>query len=66
MISLMWEIEKKKVVQMNLFTTQKQIHRLRELIYAYQGEKWWGGIDWEFMTDIYTLIDLKKITNKLF
>ena len=35
MISLMWEIEKKKVVQMNLFTTQKQIHRLRELIYAY-------------------------------
>ena len=66
MILLMWEIEKEKVIQMNLFTTQKQIHRLRELIYASCGEKWCGGRDWEFVIDIYTLLDLKKITNKIF
>ena len=32
------EMQKKKMVQMNLFTKQKQIHRLREWIYDYQGE----------------------------
>ena len=31
-------MQKKKMVQMNLFTKQKQIHRLREWIYDYQGE----------------------------
>ena len=28
------------------------------------GEGWVGGIDWEFGTDMYTLIYLKQITNK--
>ena len=44
---------------MNLFTKQKQTHRLREQTYGYQGEGWRGGIDWEFGTDRYTLLYLK-------
>ena len=40
----------KKVIQMNLFTKQKQTHRLRKQIYDYQrGKVWWrkklGGWD---------------------
>ena len=31
----MWNL--KKMIQMNLFTKQKQTHRLRERIYGYQG-----------------------------
>ena len=40
---------------MNLFTKQKQTHRLRTQIYGYYGE----GIDWEFGTDAYTQLYLK-------
>ena len=35
---------KKKMIQMNLFTKQKQTHRLREQTYGYQGG-WVGGRD---------------------
>ena len=49
---------------MNLFTKQKQSHRLREQIYGYQGEGLRGGIDWEFGIDMYTLLYLKYITNR--
>ena len=45
---------------MNLFTKQKQTHRLREQTYGYRGE----GIDWEFGIDMYTLLYLKWITNR--
>ena len=44
---------------MNLFTKQKQIHRLREQTYDYQGGRAGGGIDWEFGVDMYTLLYLK-------
>ena len=47
---------------MNLFTKQKQTHRLREQTYGYQGGRLGGGIDWEFGTDMYTLLYLKYIT----
>ena len=53
----------KKVVQMNLFTKQKQSHRCRKQIYGYWGEKE-GGINWEIGIDIYTLLYTKQITNK--
>ena len=45
----------------NLFTKQKQTHRLREGTYGYggQGGRSWGGNDWEFGTDVYTLLYLK-------
>ena len=54
------------MIQTNLFTKQKQTHRLREQIYGYQegrvgGE---GKIDWEFDIDMYTLLYLKWITKK--
>ena len=35
MISLICIIFKKKLIQMNLFTKQKQTHRLRKQIYGY-------------------------------
>ena len=43
---------------MNLFTKQKQTHRLREQTYGCQ------GIFREFGMDMYTLLYLKRITNK--
>ena len=30
---------------MNLFTKQKQTHRLRKQTYVTKGERWWGGRD---------------------
>ena len=32
-------VESKKMIQMNLFTEQKQTHRLRKQTYGYQSEK---------------------------
>ena len=29
-----------------------------------QGARGWGGISWETGTDIYTLLDIKQVTNK--
>ena len=55
---------KKKMIQMNLFTKQKQTHRLREGTYGYQWGRVWGGIDWEFGIDMSTVLYLKYITNK--
>ena len=52
------------IIQMNLFTKQKQTHKLREQIYGYQGEGCGGGRVREFGIDIYTLLYLKWITNK--
>ena len=52
------------MIQMNLFTKQKQTHRLREGTYGYWGEGWGEGIVREFGTDMYTLLYLKWITNK--
>ena len=52
----------KKKIQMNLFTS-KQIHRLRELTYGYQGGGV-GGIDCKFEIDMYTLMCIKLMPNK--
>ena len=50
---------------MNVFTKQKQTHRLRERTYGYGGgEGWREGIVREFEIDMYTLICIKQITNK--
>ena len=47
--------KKKKKIQMNLFTKQKQTHRLRELMVT-RGEESGGGIVRELGTDMYTLL----------
>ena len=47
------------MIQLNLFTKQEQIHRLREQTYGYQRGKVWGGKAWEFGTDMYMLLYLK-------
>ena len=50
----MWNL--KKMVQMNIFTKQKQSHRCGKQTYGYQG---WGRINWEIGIDIYTLLYIK-------
>ena len=49
------------MTQMNLFTKQKQIHRinLENELMAIRGEGDGRGIDWEFGIDMYTLLYLK-------
>ena len=49
---------------MNLFTKQKQTHRLREQTYGYRGKGGGEAIDWECGIGMYTLLYLKWITNK--
>ena len=45
MISLICRILKKKKIQMNVFTKQKQTHRQRKQTYGYQRGEVWGGIN---------------------
>ena len=59
MILLICRVYKKKKIQTNLSTKQKQTHRLREQTYGYQGLGLGGGTDWEFGIDMYTLLYLK-------
>ena len=51
------------MVQMNLFTKQKESHRCRKQTYGYQRGKR-GGINCEIGIDAYTPLYLKWITNK--
>lgn len=46
------------MIQLNLFKTRKQTHKLREQTYGYLREERWV-IDWEFETDMFTLLDLR-------
>ena len=56
---------KKKLIQINLFTKQKQTHRFREWTYGYQWGKLRGvKVVREFGINMYTLLYLKWITNK--
>ena len=48
------------MIKMNLFTKEKETHRLKEWTYGCQGE----GIGRELEIDRYTLLYLKYITNK--
>ena len=50
--------ESKKMIQMNLFTKQKQAHRHRKQAYDYERGQRWGewGINQEFGINIYTTI----------
>ena len=53
----MWNL--KKMIQMNLFTKQKQAHRYRKQIYGYQRRKGWGRINQEFGISRYKLLYIK-------
>ena len=48
-------VESKNMLQMNLFTKQKQIHSLRKQIYGYQVGRMRVGIDWDLGIDVYTI-----------
>ena len=49
---------------MNLFTKQKQTHKLRGQVYGCWGEGWGERMVREFGMGMYTLLYLKLITNK--
>ena len=49
---------------MNLFTNRNRLTDLEKKLKGYQRGKVGGGINWEFGTDMYTLLYLKYITNK--
>ena len=49
---------------MNIFTRQKQIHRLREWTYGYQGGRVGEGIVRELEINMYTLLYSKWTTRK--
>ena len=54
------------MIQTNLFTEQKQTHRLRERTYGCrQGREWREERVGEFGMDMYTLLYFKWITNKV-
>ena len=56
----MWNL--KKMLQMNLFTKQKQMHRHREQAKGYQSERGLG-INYEFELNRYILQYIKQINN---
>ena len=47
------------MIQMNLFTKQKQSHRLQKQTYGYQSGNVGGRINYEFAINIYTLLYIK-------
>ena len=49
---------------MNLLTKQKQSHRCKKQTYGYWGCQWGEGLIWEIGIDIYTLLQIKQVTNK--
>ena len=46
------------MVQMTLFTKQKQRHRCRNPRYRYQGGKEGGGMNWAIGVDVHILLTL--------
>ena len=52
-----------KMVQVNLFTKQKQTHTENKFM-VIKGERWVGVINQEFEMNISTLLYIKQITNK--
>ena len=52
------------MIQMNLFTKQKQTDLEKELRVAEQGGRMGEGTVREFGMDMHTLLYLKRITNK--
>ena len=54
----------KQLIQMNLYTNQKQTHRLREEISGCRVEGWGEEIIREFGMDMDTLLYFKWRTNK--
>ena len=53
------------MIQMNLFTKQKHTHRLREGTYSYWWERRKERLVREFGMDLYILVYLEWITNKV-
>ena len=54
------------MVQMNLFTRQKQSHRHRKQAYDYQrgSRGMWGEVNQEFEINMHTLLYINQVDNK--
>ena len=52
------------MIQMNLFTKQNRLTDFKNKLLGYQKGNVWGGINWEFGINIYTLLYIKQIINK--
>ena len=55
-ITYMWT---RKIIQMNLYTKQKQTHRHRKQTYVYQRGDGRGGTNWEYGIKRYKLLYIK-------
>ena len=66
MVSLIHRIVFLKNDKMNLFTKQTKIHKLlrEKKIMVTRGEGWEGGIVRKLGIDMYTLLNLKWVSNK--
>ena len=59
----MWNLKKKKKIQMNLFTKQKQTYRYQKQTYGYQR----GNLGWQDklgVQDCYTHTRMHRIENQ--
>ena len=48
---------------MNIYTKQKQTHRLQKLMVT-KGDRWWGGIEWGFGIGICTVLYMEKCIDR--
>ena len=66
MISLIYEIQKKKSYKRTYLQNRNRLKRHRRQTYGYQKGKVGrrGGINQEFVINIYTLLYIKQISNK--
>lgn len=53
------------MIQENLFTKWNQTPRFQNKIYGYQRENSGGGIKWKVGIDVYTLLYLQCMSNKV-
>ena len=52
------------MIEMNLFTKQKQTHSLWQQTYGYQRGKVGGEINQELGISLHTLLFIRQVTNK--
>ena len=57
-------VESKNVIQMNLFTKQKQTHRLKTNLWLPKGKGGVGRMDWRFGISICTLWYMEWMVNR--
>ena len=62
-VAYMWNLKKKGGTNEFIYKTEVESW-MQETNLWLPGDKGGGGINWEIVTDIYTLLHIKQITNK--